>query len=229
MGATFQEVLGSFSGRFSLMSVALRTKILAGIKYLCAQHQGTFEMAWGLIKQGSDVNARLKSKRTALHMAAENGMASAITKLVSAGADASLLDRLEQSALDLASDEVCRQELKRFGADGWTALMIAAESGDFSTLQRLIDGEADVRASNRQQRTALHLAAEAGNHKAVQALLQAKASLRAVDVDGRAAIDLAEASDSAQCVEILITAGAVISSRPVPPKKGDKVSRNHEP
>jgi ankyrin repeat protein len=228
IAAAAREAVAGFSGNFPPMAVALRIKVLAGLKRLCTRDQDTFERVWSLIHQGSDVNARVRSQRTPLHMAAKKGLLDAVRELVRTGADVSAVDGEGRSALDLADDEDCREELKRLGANGWTPLMMAAEAGDAAATQRLLDADADVRAANWQLRTALHMAAERGDHRIVQALVRAKASLRAVDVDGRAAVELAAASESAfgaQCVEILVGAGAVSMQRP-PPKRGDKVCLN---
>lgn len=68
--------------------------------------------------------------RTALHLAACEGRIDIIRALIDASADANAMDFEGKSAIEVAENHgECQHFLKTLGADGWTPLMIAAETG----------------------------------------------------------------------------------------------------
>ncbi len=144
-------------------------------------------------------------RRTALHLASENGHSAACQLLISAEADV--------NATDLCAFMFVTEFLLRFfvrychlilrSSDHRTALHLAAENGHTAACQLLISAEADVNAKNRcafmfvtefllrffvryfhlifcpsDQRTALHLAAYYGHTAACQLLISAEADVK---------------------------------------------------
>ena len=92
---------------------------------------------WGLtaeavnnsIESGLIVNARNRLNQSALFLASLKGRNEVLYALVNANADVNILDKDSRSPLQVAAEKHCTQSLKMMGADGWTALMVAAEKG----------------------------------------------------------------------------------------------------
>ena len=158
------------------------------------------------IYYGSDISARNRLKRTALHIAALNGHAKALQALLASKAEFCVLDKDGLSPLDLANDEKCIEVLKAVGADGWTPLMIAAEKHETATIREIIAGQtANIAAATRSGWTALHFAAATGSVEAVCILVDAGASVDARNIDGQTPLDL---TTDEECCEALEGFGA---------------------
>jgi ankyrin repeat protein len=138
-----------------------------------------------LLDRGADVNARPDSGRTALMIAAGGpGAADAVKALIEKGADA------------------------RYGHQGFTVLMEAAESGDGAAVRLLLEKGADVKAKNRAGWTALHAAALAGNREAAEILLAHGADVNARDtIQGRSPVLWAAAGGRTDLVRLFLDRG----------------------
>ena len=79
------------------------------------------------IRVGSEITARNKHSTSSLHAVARSGHLDILRILLDEGADVNAVDKNGCSVLDVAENICCKDELKRVGADGWTALMMAAE------------------------------------------------------------------------------------------------------
>jgi uncharacterized protein len=116
------------------------------------------EIAELLLKGGADASAVNRLGVTPLYMAAQNGNAAMMRKLLSAGANANQVDQ----------------------TTGETILMVATRSGSAEAVRTLLDAGANPNATEPQlQVSPLMLAAEAGFANTVRALLDHEADVRA--------------------------------------------------
>ena len=99
-----------------------------------------------LILQGADVDVQVNKGRTAL-MSASRGREDVVRILLGAGADVNIK-----------------------GDDGWTALMIAVESGHKEIVEMLLDRGADVNQKNEHSTTALMIASYLRRKEVVEML-----------------------------------------------------------
>lgn len=122
----------------------------------------------GLKEAGCDVNAFAEDGWTALHLASFFGHAEAASRLLAAGADASLL----------ASND-----------HGNTALHSAVAGGAAPVVAMLIAAGANVNALEVGGLTPLHLAAIESNPEMIKLLTRAGADSNLRDGDGRSPLD----------------------------------------
>jgi ankyrin repeat protein len=79
--------------------------------------------------QGSEFDVKDNGQFTPLHIAARHGHCEFVLALVNAKANFNALAQNEISVLDEAwQHDKCRRALQKLGADGWTPLLVAAES-----------------------------------------------------------------------------------------------------
>jgi ankyrin repeat protein len=111
-----------------------------------------------LIRAGADTNAENRLGVTPLFLAAQNGNAVMVQKLLAAGANADQVDR----------------------ATGESILMVAIRAGSTDSVRALLSSKANPNVAEPQLRlTPLMLAAEAGNADIVRALLERGADIHA--------------------------------------------------
>ena len=116
------------------------------------------EIAELLLRAGADATVPNRLGVTPLYLAAQNGNAAMIQKLIDAGASANQVDR----------------------TTGETVLMVATRTGDVNAVRMLLRYGANPNATEPQvQLTPLMLAAEAGHTEVVRALLEHEADARA--------------------------------------------------
>lgn len=113
------------------------------------------------------------------------------------------------AARDGRSVDIIRSLLHR-GADvnattagGWTALMLASESGHVEISKILLDNGANVNARSSDANTALLLAAEYGRESVVKALLAKTATQLDVNGEGLSARELGERGNHLSTVHLL--------------------------
>lgn len=156
-----------------------------------AAMRGDVEEVEALLRSGADVNAAQGDGMTALHWAAELGLADLAETLIAAGAFVDAVTRLGD----------------------FTALHVAARAGHGSVVRALVGAGADVTArTSTGGVTPLHYAAAAGSTDAVRALVEGDA-----DVDLRETVwqqtplMFAAARGRTEVVEALTSAGADLS------------------
>ena len=142
--------------------------------------------------KGSDIIAQNRLQQTALHLASCFGHSSVLQALVESKADLTALDAQGKSALALAKNQKCQDELKRMGADGWTELMVAAETDDQAKVDELLSRGYSVNCGSIYNLTPLHVAAQHSNADVVLRLIAAQADVNAADVSGNSPVDVAD-------------------------------------
>ena len=86
---------------------------------------------------------------------------------------------------------------------GRTPLMYAGRNGHATTVQVLLQANADADKTEGKQQTVLMLACSDGHEAVVRALLQAGASTLATNVQGETAVSLATKHGHTSCVSLL--------------------------
>ncbi len=95
-----------------------------------AAEKGRLDAVTALIIAKADIEVRDQEDQTVLHLASKAGNAELVRTLVNSKADVNALNKAGKTAFDLATNDECKYALKKMGAGGWTALMVAAERGD---------------------------------------------------------------------------------------------------
>ncbi len=90
-------------------------------------------------------------------------------------------------------------------------LIQAIENGDTKTIQKLIDGGADVNEQDKNLTTPLMIAAGSGNLKIIQQLLDNGADVNAFNQDKETALIMAIANGNLDAVKLLFGNGAEVS------------------
>jgi potassium channel len=117
--------------------------------------------------------------RTALHIAASNGLSETVTYLLSHGANVNAFDRFGGSPRDDAvrqGHQHVGQLLIAAGANKPSTqfefeLINASHDGDYATVKRLLNNQVSPNCKDYDQRTPLHLAAAKRNLEIVVILL----------------------------------------------------------
>ncbi|XP_046983081.1 E3 ubiquitin-protein ligase MIB1-like [Schistocerca americana] len=149
-------------------------------KLIEAAKEGLVEQLRALLLAGTDVHARDRDRRTALHWAALRGHLEAASSHVGGGSEVN-------------------------AKDSWhnTPLHLAARSGHGAVVWLLLGAYADPNARNQWGSTPLHRAAIGGHIEAAAALMQAGADTEARDEDGETPLDLAWQNNKHQLVDLL--------------------------
>ncbi|XP_039769612.1 nuclear factor NF-kappa-B p105 subunit isoform X2 [Ornithorhynchus anatinus] len=180
------------------------------------------EVIAGLISDDI-VNMRNDLYQTPLHLAVITKQAGVVEDLLWAGADVSLLDRLGNSALHLASKEGDDQILSillkhekipplinQFNGEGLNAIHLAMMTNSMTCLRLMIAAGADVNAQEQKSgRTALHLAVEQENVSLAGCLLlEGDAYVDSTTYDGTTPLHIAAGRGSTKLSALLKAAGA---------------------
>ncbi|MEZ5777180.1 MAG: ankyrin repeat domain-containing protein [Paracoccaceae bacterium] len=175
-----------------------------------AAHQGDVGEIRRLVRQGADVNARDRRRRTPTIVAAFASNDAALKALAEAGADMNAQDEVgydvvtiaavagDAELMSLALDFGNRPDLIHTNWDG-TALIAASELGHHEVVRRLIAAGAPLDHVNNLGWTALIEAVVLGDggsdhQETVRALIEAGADASITDRDGMTPLALAEAS-----------------------------------
>ena len=149
------------------------------------------EVLEAVIDLGADVNATNKRNETALMLASWKGNVDAINVLISAGADQTIESISGKTWLHYAVDGNCSKEV----------------------LQAVIDLDADVNATNKQNETPLMWASFNGNVDAMNVLISAGANQAIQDVDGDTYLHYAvHGNGSKEVLQAVIDLGADVNA-----------------
>ncbi|PJZ70609.1 hypothetical protein CH373_06590 [Leptospira perolatii] len=178
---------------------------------LVAWKKDGFKVVYLLLREGAKINDRDQEKNTALMYAASSGDHRAVGVLLLAGANTSLKNRYELSALAMAD---------RIGYDGGNA---AGMLNQFSTMKVtpliwssyfdsnfaliLLAMGANPNDRHSLGGTALHLASMAGHTELVRKLISAGANVNAKDDNGDTPMKAALLKNHTEIVLILKNAG----------------------
>ena len=89
------------------------------------------------------------------------------------------------------------------------ALHDAAESGDLAEVQRLVDGGANIEATDERGRTPLHWAAVKGHEEMARLLVASKANIEATNNRGDTPLHCAVVNVHYEVVQLLTAANKV--------------------
>ncbi|KAL1507201.1 hypothetical protein AB1Y20_008051 [Prymnesium parvum] len=139
-----------------------------------------------MLREGLDVNARDREKRTPLHWACGKNAAVCVSALIAAGADVNARDWAEHTPLH------------------WACPIDAAES-----VLALLKAGARADATDRDKRTPLHWAADKGAERCLKLLIdEAHAEVDAVDWGGFSPLHNAARRGATECITLLLERGA---------------------
>jgi len=164
---------------------------------IAAAKQGDVQQVQALLQQGTDVNARDGSQRTALFHAVHGGRPAVVRALVEAHADLDARDLDGRTALMEAARRPDAQpsiDLVAAGADvnladkrGWTALMEAAREGTLAAARAIVHAPRQISLDVvAREDSALSLAAGRGRTALVRVLIAAGVGVRKPEIGGRA-------------------------------------------
>ena len=171
-----------------------------------------------LLNNGANVNDYDMYRKTALHIAVENGDKKMIKLLLEHNADVNVKNCNGQTPLHLAvrgrSIEIAKMLLVN-GADvndiiydfeeyRWTALHIAVKHKDEKMIKILLDYSANVNAKEDYYRTPLHVASVSHCPEIAKILLAAGADINDADKQGQIPFHLAIRIEDEKMVEFLL-------------------------
>ncbi len=197
---------------FELAKMVLRTNALRLYNFKSTIHQaadaGDLAKVKAFIQEGIDVNTKVHGC-TPLHCAARYGHKEVAELLIAKGADINAKDTRGRTPIALAINQGRKEMAKLLASKSAdVSLHTAAYIGDLQTVEKFIDGGANVDANDQTGQTALHYAAKAGQI-AVAKLLIANGA----DVNAGEWTPLQEAaSRSKEMVELLLAKGADINT-----------------
>lgn len=167
---------------------------------LATQHHAD-DLLERLLPYASATAATDQQERTALWIAANEGNAKLIPKLLKAGLPADKADTHGRTPFLMAVNRGCLECAKQLlpvsdinhrSNTGNTALMMAAGNGDEALTAWLIRNKAEIELRNQRGDTALMLAVLSNSREAVKQLLKADASVTRKNKLGFSSIDLAK-------------------------------------
>jgi ankyrin repeat protein len=176
-----------------------------------------------LLAKGADVNQKLDTGETVLHVAAFNGNAKMVQVLLKAKANVAAKDKSGYTPLHLAAwngHAAVVAELLNAGAKadttvngGYTPLHAAAWKGQYNVVKLLLDNKANVNAKDSDGLTPLHKAAWNGHLNVVRLLVESGANVNAKDNDGYTPLVKAREQKKTAVVVYLKSKGGVDTAR----------------
>jgi len=215
--ATYLTAKGGYTAQKLLTEAESKDQSL---NLIDAASQGNLVAVRVLIAQGADVNQGDYDKRTALHLAASEGMLEMVRVLVrEAKAEVNPVDRWGGTPFDDATrhkhDPVIAFLSKNGGKKGTRQdatiadLVDAASKGDKELMREFVRQGVQVNAGDYDKRTPLHLAASEGRVEMIRLLVEeGKADLNPVDRWGGTPLDDAVRSRHTDVVAYLKAKGA---------------------
>ena len=151
---------------------------------------------------------------TPIYIAARNGHAEIVEKLIKEKADVEQKQRNGWTPLHIAAkyghaeivDQLIRANanIERHQPFRSKALHIAAWQGHVRVVQRLIQAKADINSQNNAKETPLIVATKFGNQEVAKELLKAGANVEAKDTSGATALFIAAKQESFDLVNLLV-------------------------
>eukprot|EP00434_Breviolum_minutum_P005309 symbB.v1.2.004682.t1/scaffold271.1/size245249/5 len=151
--------------------------------------------ALGLLKKRADLSRCTGDlQRTALHLAAEKSYVNLIEELLKCRVDANRADRAGESPLFALAHSI-----------SWSS---APTKQRRASVQRLVEGDADINFANPRGKTPLHVAVSCNDGAVVSALLDEMADVNARDLGGFTALMWAAGRGGVELVQQLLKAKA---------------------
>ena len=191
-----------------------------------AASMGLAKVASMLLKESPDIDAKDETGKTALSVAMERGFEKAVEFLVDSGANVDLWNEHGRGVLLLIAErdwhkvgEVIvhrtKEKIKKYGSrvgQGQVQLLLAAYSGDYKEIQRLVN-EDDINLRNKDSSigaTALFVAVERGYLEAVQILLSAGVGVNSTDSAGQTSLHRSTRRGNKKLITALLQHGAIV-------------------
>ncbi|XP_064621630.1 transient receptor potential cation channel subfamily A member 1 homolog [Lineus longissimus] len=191
-----------------------------------------FDVARLCIEKGADVSIAGLGKNTALHLAAVAGDTRIVVLLLEKGAIVDEVNDHHATALHLAAvldnHEICTLLLDwganlelRNKPDALTPLLVAANAGNPKTITTLLDRDADITATDNNERNAVHLGAETNHPGVIKVVLQCVKEnyieedelIDSQNFEGNAPLHCAAEKGSVEAVQCLISYKADLSMK----------------
>ncbi|XP_071845223.1 uncharacterized protein [Apostichopus japonicus] len=162
-----------------------------------------------------------KGKKTALHLAAEQGHMEALEYLIKAKCNKNAVTGDGSTAVHLAAGSGRREivlkllekkmDINAKNKEGKTPLHIAAEAGQASMVELLLANEARGNVTAAKEMAAIHLAARKNNTEVINAIAKFNTDLDVPCEGGNSALHLGAALGNLDAVEALVFAGANVN------------------
>lgn len=184
---------------------------------MIAASHGKSDVVKALISRGADINLAANNSWTPLMFAAEKGDLGTVQALLTTpGISIDERQTDGTTALIIAAShgkaDIVRALIDRGAypniadADGWTALMYAAQTDDVETTQALLNAPTIIIDKRKTDgATALIIAATHGNADVVKALINRGANPNVADDDGRTLLMHAAGQDDPTTVQVLLS------------------------
>ena len=175
-----------------------------------------------LVDAGADVNATDKEGKSVLIYGVEARRVEAVKCLVSLGADTTLMDNTNRTALDYANALGLTQLIEGLSTGGGqntdsfgnTALHQSCSNGQSEAVKAMLAGkDVDINALNDQGRTPVFFSVMQDNLLITELLLEAGADVNIRDHQGNAPLHLAAENENEYITRKLLEHGARIDER----------------
>jgi ankyrin repeat protein len=192
-----------------------------------ACQKGDLETVKHLLLRREDTEETTNTtKKTLLHLAAENGHQEIVKYLIDKGADIEATTNEEETPLHLAAKKPRLQMVKllveEFQADkearanyGWGPIHFAVVKNNLDMVQFLFEQNADIEAKTNEGETPLHLASKNGHLKIVEFLIEKEAVIETKNINGTTPIQLAAQNDQLSIIKCLLDKRANIEKNEI--------------
>ncbi|KAG8225856.1 hypothetical protein J437_LFUL004786, partial [Ladona fulva] len=180
----------------------------------CAAMFDHVDMVEYLVKEGANVNAVDKEKRSALLLAASHGAWRTVHALLNNGADICLRDKNQHNALHLIILNGGRlEDFLNQDSAGCSPLHYACRDGYIRSLANLIRLGACVNIKNNKNESALHFAARYGRYHIAWQLLDSEKGTFIINEgngEGMTPLHIASQQGHMRVVQLLLNKGALL-------------------